>query len=69
MGCTAVAPPVLTRDGVLVATLAGELLYYDRTARRRVWSRTVRGELRQPPALRNGQIVIMPSVGDIVSFR
>ena len=69
LGCVAVAPPVLTRGGVLVATVGGELLYFDRSARRRIWTRTVRGELRQPPSLRHGQIVVAPTVGDVVSFR
>ena len=69
LGCATVATPVLVRGGVLVATVGGDVVLFDRSTGRRAWSRAVRGELRQPPAVRNGQIVVAPSVGDVVSFR
>jgi hypothetical protein len=54
---------------VLVATVGGEVIFYDAAARRRVWTRQVRGPLRQPPVVRRGQIVVAPTLGDVVSFR
>ena len=69
LGCATVATPVLVRGGVLVATVGGDVVLFDRSTGRRAWSRAVRGELRQPPAVRNGQIVVAPSIGDVVSFR
>ena len=69
LGCASVAAPVLLRGGVLVATVGGELVLHDRSSRRRVWSRPVPGELRQPASIRNGQIIVAPSIGDVVSYR
>ena len=67
--CTTVAGPTIVRDGVLVATVSGEILYFNRAARRPVWARQLRGELRHPPIVRNGQIVVAPLLGDVVSLR
>ena len=69
LGCASLSAPVLVRGGVLVATIAGEIILHDRSTMRRIWSRPVRGELRQPPAVRNGQIIAAPSIGDVVSYR
>jgi len=69
LGCITVAGPAVVRGGVLVATVAGEVIYFDRAARRTVWTRQIKGELRHPPAIRNGQIIVAPSIGDVVSFR
>lgn len=69
LGCNTVAPPALVRDGVLVATVTGDVIYYDRARRRRVWTRAAKGELRQPPAILHGQIIVAPAIGDVVSFR
>jgi outer membrane protein assembly factor BamB len=69
IGCVTEAGPTVVRGGVLVATIGGEVIYYDRASDRRVWTRTVRGELRHPPAVRNGQILIAPILGPVVSFR
>jgi hypothetical protein len=67
--CTAVAGPTVVRDGVLVATVGGEVLFFDRAARRPVWARQLRGEIRHPPVVRNGQIVVAPLLGDVVTLR
>jgi outer membrane protein assembly factor BamB len=69
IGCVSEAAPAVVRGGVLVATVRGEVIYYDRSARRTVWTRTLRGELRQPPTVRNGQILVAPILGPVVSFR
>lgn len=67
--CTTVAAPALVRGGVLVATVSGHLIYVSRATRRVVWTRQTRGELRHPPGIRNGHIVVAPLLGDVVSFR
>jgi hypothetical protein len=67
--CTTVAGPTVVRDGVLVATVGGEVLFFDRAARRAIWARQLRGELRHPAILRNGQIVVAPLLGDVVTLR
>lgn len=67
--CTTVAAPGLSRGGVLVATIGGALLYVDRGSRRTLWSRQLPGELRHPPAVHNGLVVVAPLLGDVVSYR
>jgi outer membrane protein assembly factor BamB len=69
VGCVTEAGPTIVRNGVLVATVGGEVIYFDRAAGRRVWTRSVRGEVRHPPAVHNGQILVAPILGPIVSFR
>lgn len=69
VGCVTEAAPAVVRGGVLVATVKGEVIYYDSEARRRVWTRQIKGPLRQPPLVRNGQILVAPVVGEVVSFR
>lgn len=67
--CVSEAAPAIVEGGVLVATVRGEVNYYSRPGGRKIWSRSVRGELRHPPAVRNGQIVVAPILGPVVSFR
>ena len=69
LGCNTLAAPAMVRDGVLVATVGGDVVFFDRARRRRVWSRSAQGELRQPPAILHGQIIVAPAIGDVVSFR
>lgn len=67
--CVTVAGPAAVRGGVLVATVGGDILFYDRGARHTRWVRRVGGELRHPPSIDHGQIVVAPIVGDVVTFR
>jgi outer membrane protein assembly factor BamB len=67
--CRTRTAPTILRDGVLVATVAGDLLYHDRSGRSRQWTLAVGGELRHPPIVQRGQIVVAPVLGDVVSFR
>ena len=67
--CRTRTGPTIVRDGVLVATVAGEVVYHERAGPRRRWTLGVGGELRHPPIVQNGQIVIAPVLGDVVSFR
>lgn len=64
-----VAGPTVLRRGVLVATVAGDVMYFDRVTGRRVWMRRAGGELRHPPIVARGQIVLAPILGDVQSFR
>ena len=59
----------ILRDGVLVATVAGDLLFHERSGTARQWKVSVGGDLRHPPIVHHGQIVIAPVLGDVVSFR
>lgn len=67
--CVTEAAPTVLRDGVLVASVRGELILFDPRARRRVFTRAVRGHLQHPPVVLRGQIVVAPSLGEVVSFR
>ncbi|MFL5577143.1 MAG: PQQ-binding-like beta-propeller repeat protein [Gemmatimonadaceae bacterium] len=67
--CATVAGPALVRGGVLVATVSGDVVYFDRVAGRAVWTRQAGGELRHPPSILNGQVVVAPVIGPVVSFR
>ena len=69
IGCVTVAGPSVVRGGVLVATVRGEVILYDRARRAKVWTRQLGAELRQPPVVRNGQFVVAPTMGQVVSFR
>ena len=69
MGCQTAAAPAVVRDGVLIATVDGRLLYFNTAERRVVWTREIGGELRHPPMVLNGQMIIAPLRGKVVSLR
>jgi hypothetical protein len=69
LDCRTRTGPTILRDGVLVATIAGDLLFHERSGRSRQWTLSVGGDLRHPPIVQHGQIVIAPALGDVVSFR
>lgn len=69
LDCRTRAGPTLVQDGVLVATIRGELQLHDRSGRARHWSIDIGGELRHPAIIQHGQIVIAPVLGDVVSLR
>jgi hypothetical protein len=69
IGCVTAAGPTVLRGGVLVATVEGELTYYDRVAKRRVWTEQLQSEIRHPAIVHNQQIVVAPTLGNVVSFR
>ena len=69
LACRTRTGPTILRDGVLVATIDGELQYHARTGNARPWTLTIGGELLHPAIVRNGQIVIAPVLGDVMSFR
>ncbi len=69
LGCHSRTGPAVLRDGVLVATMDGELQFHDRSGQNRQWSLTIEGELLHPPIVHRGQIVVAPVLGDVMSFR
>jgi len=69
LACNTVAAPALVRDGVLVATVRGEVALFDRRKGTRLWERQIGSELRHPPIVRNNQIIVAPILGNIVSLR
>ncbi|HUF27150.1 MAG TPA: PQQ-binding-like beta-propeller repeat protein [Gemmatimonadaceae bacterium] len=69
IGGVSVSAPVVLRHGVLVATVDGHVIYFDRVTGRRVWMRRAGGELRHPPIVAQGQIVVAPILGEVLSFR
>jgi outer membrane protein assembly factor BamB len=69
LGCNSVATPLITRNGVLVATVAGDIVMFDRSTGTRRWERRVGGELRQAPVLMDGRVLVAPTLGPVVSYR
>jgi outer membrane protein assembly factor BamB len=69
MACQSVAAPAIVRDGVVIATVDGKLIYFNTTSGRTVWTRNVGGELRHPPMILNGQMIVIPVTGKVVSYR
>lgn len=69
LGCNSVATPLITRNGVLVATIAGDIVMFDRSTGARRWERRVGGELRQAPMLVGGRVLVAPTYGPVVSYR
>jgi len=67
--CRTRTGPTILRDGVLVATIAGDLLFHERSGVGRQWTLGVGGDLRHPPIVQHGQIVVAPVLGDVMSFR
>lgn len=67
--CITIASPLVLRDGVLVATVGGEVTYISRSTGRRVWTRQVKGPLRHPPVVLDRQAVIATLGGEVFGFR
>jgi outer membrane protein assembly factor BamB len=69
LGCNSVATPLITRIGVLVATVGGDIVMFDRSNGTRRWQRRIGGELRQAPMLVDGRVLVAPVLGPVVSYR
>jgi outer membrane protein assembly factor BamB len=67
--CVTVATPLLLRDGVLVATVAGEVTYISRATGTATWTRRTGGTIRHPPLVLDRQIVLATLGGEIFGFR
>jgi outer membrane protein assembly factor BamB len=69
LDCNSVATPLITRSGVLVATVGGDIVMFDRSDGTRRWERRVGGELRHAPMLVDGRVLVAPIYGPVVSYR
>ena len=69
LGCRTRTGPTLLRNGVLVATLDGRILFHSRTAAAGRWTLGVGGELPHPPIVQRGQVIIAPILGGVLSYR
>jgi outer membrane protein assembly factor BamB len=69
LGCRTRTGPTLLRNGVLVATLDGRILFDSRTTTASRWTLAVGGELQHPPIVQRGQVIIAPVLGGVVSYR
>ena len=67
--CVTVAAPLLLRDGVLVATVSGDVIYVSRATGAAVWTRRTGGTVRHPPVVLDRQVVLATLGGEILGFR
>jgi outer membrane protein assembly factor BamB len=67
--CITTTSPLVLRDGVLVATVGGEITYIARATGRRMWTRAVGGPLRHPPVVLDRQAVVATLSGEVFGFR
>ena len=67
--CITTTSPLVLRDGVLVATVGGEITYISRATGRPMWTRQVGGPLRHPPVVLDRQAVVATLGGEVVGFR
>lgn len=68
-GCITTAGPLVTRDGVLVATLSGALMHISRATGARTWIQRIGGALRHPPVVVDRQIILVTLGGEVFAFR
>jgi hypothetical protein len=69
IGCVTATGPTILSDGVLVATVGGEVIFYDRVRDKRAWTLRTDGEFRHPPLVRNGQILVGSLLGHAAGYR
>ena len=67
--CVTVATPLVLRDGVLVATVAGDLTFVSRATGAAMWTRRTGGTIRHPPLVLDRQIVLATLGGETFGFR
>jgi outer membrane protein assembly factor BamB len=67
--CVTVSPPLLLRDGVLVATVSGDVTYIARSTGAAMWTRRTGGTVRHPPVVLDRQVVLATLSGEIFGFR
>jgi outer membrane protein assembly factor BamB len=67
--CVTVVAPLVLRDGVLVATVSGDVTYISRATGAAVWTRRTGGTIRHPPVVLDRQVVLATLGGEIFGFR
>lgn len=65
----AVAGPTATTAGVLVATVAGEVLCVDPATGAVRWQARLAGPIESPPAVRDGRLVVLDGRGGVHLYR
>lgn len=69
LGRPAVAGPTVTTAGVLVGTVAGEVLCVDPATGAVRWQARVAGPIESPPAVREGRLVVVDGRGGVHFYR
>ncbi|MGQ0714091.1 MAG: outer membrane protein assembly factor BamB family protein [Gemmatimonadaceae bacterium] len=67
--CLTATAPLVLRDGVLVATVRGDITYLSRSTGRRTWTRSTGGPVRHPPVVLDRQAVVATLAGEVFGFR
>jgi outer membrane protein assembly factor BamB len=67
--CVSVAAPLVLRDGVLVATVGGDITYLSRASGVASWTKRTGGTIRHPPVVLDRQVVLATLGGEIFGFR
>ena len=67
--CVTITAPLVLRNGVLVATVSGDVTYVSRASGTAVWTRRTGGVIRHPPVVLDRQIVLATLGGEIFGFR
>jgi outer membrane protein assembly factor BamB len=67
--CVTVATPLVLRDGVLVATVSGDVTYISRATGMTMWTRRTGATIRHPPVVLDRHLVLATLGGEIFGFR
>jgi outer membrane protein assembly factor BamB len=67
--CVAAAAPLVLRDGVLVATVMGDIVFLSRNGGRTLWRIPISGAMRHPPVVRDRQLIGATERGAIFGYR
>lgn len=63
------AGPTVTSSGILIGTVAGDVLLVDRETGTITWRARVPGPIETPPLVRDGQVVVVGGRGEIHTYR
>ena len=69
LGRPTIAGPTVTRAGILVGTVAGEVLCLDPATGAIRWQTRLAGPIESAPAVRDGQLVVVGGRGDVHVYR
>lgn len=69
VSCVTSAAPAILRRGVLVATVSGDLVFYDRHGSTPRWRVAIERPVRHAPTIQNEWLVVTALSGEIFGFR
>jgi outer membrane protein assembly factor BamB len=69
LGRPAVAGPTVTTAGVIVGTVAGEVLCVDPATGSIRWTMRLAGPIESPPTIRDGRLIVVGGRGDVHFYR